>query len=81
MDDIRFTQLDAISTEDLVSILINRFDHVVFYGVKVDAEDENLIAWQGDEAQCMGLCNKLVLKINEESTEYLEEADDDEQGV
>lgn len=58
--------LDLASTADLQTALFKRFDHLVFYGIKMrpSKEEPNLhiVSWkhQGDVYKCAGLATRLA---------------------
>jgi len=79
-EKVTATQIDCISTTDLIEVLINRFDHAVFSGLRVDDKkgDQLECEYQGDEFVCMGLATGLGHKVYSENNIMPDEDDDDE---
>jgi hypothetical protein len=68
-------KLDLISDEELIDAILARFDHAVFYGLRVETADGNEATrdWRGDEYVCRGLAMDMIRFINKDTDMYEEE--------
>lgn len=71
-----FTQLDAVKTEDLIRILLSRYDNAVF-SYYTDTKDGKIYdtEYTGDAVICKGLCMDIIESINIEAYNEIEEED------
>lgn len=66
MKDIEF-----VSTDDLITELMHRYDHTVFAAIAISTEREykTLRRFYGNAATCNGLCSELQFLINTDTME------------
>ena len=75
MSELRYNPVLLMSDEELITILLERFDHAIFVGRKegisegIEQEEE----WQGDPTMCKGLALEMIEKINQDSCPIEEE--------
>ena len=74
--------LELISTPDLFSELARRYEHGVFYGLRMitlpdSKEPEGVESWRswGNELVCIGMCQCLATEISSSHSENLEDVD------
>lgn len=72
--------IELIPSEDLIMELMNRFDHAVFAGMKVDAtpDKKSFTArkWKGNSATCSGMAFQIACRIHNVSEEEDENTDE-----
>ena len=64
------SDIQLISTKDLIDEVMNRFDHAVFSGMRVGSQGRDSYTarrWLGNKATCSGLCSQLQYVINKVS--------------
>lgn len=61
--------LDLIATKDLIEHIIQRFDHVVIAGVRVNVDgrgsQQMTRRWKGNHVACAGLAAQVMAVVNE----------------
>jgi len=71
--------LELIETDKLIDELMNRFDHAIFAGMKVQAEESQYERWfkTGDLRTCQGLAFGVIARCEDHRREIAQPANGD----